>query len=607
MKKMGKHVPKAAEKKMFGNNSENHWLTFKQLALHLWPKRRWDLKVRVLLSLGALMVAKLANVYMPFLYKQTVDDLNIKPGIAVIPLALIISYGSARFVSSFFSEVRDFIFVRVSQHAQRTIALETFKHLHHMSLGFHLTRQTGGLSRVIERGVKGIQFVLTFMLFNILPTLFELTVVTVILGYTFEWKIALIPLGAVSIYIVFTLMVTEWRLKFRRKMNKNDNEANTKAIDSLLNYETVKYFGNEEHEYRRYDRNLAAYELAAVQSQTSLSILNMGQNLIVALALVAVLWLAAQGVIAGQMTIGDYVLINTYLLQLYMPLNFLGFVYREIKQSLTDMDQMFQLNKMKEEISDKDSAVELKCSSGELAFEDVSFDYDPTRPLLRNITFRVPPGKTVAVVGPSGSGKSTLSRLIFRFYEVGSGRITIDGQDLRDVKQKSLRSCLGMVPQDAVLFNDTIGYNIHYGNPSATDKEMHEAAHRASIGDFIESLPLKYKSEVGERGLKLSGGEKQRVAIARAILKNPKIMIFDEATSSLDSKTEVEIQQSLDEVSADRTTLVIAHRLSTVVGADEILVLKQGQIVERGTHQKLLELNGEYSSLWSKQQSERQA
>jgi len=490
----------------------------------------------------------------------------------------------------------------VSQHAQREIALSTFRHVHRLSLKFHLERQTGGLSRVIERGVGGIQFLLRFILFNILPTLIEITMVTVILFVQFDWRFSAATVGTIVAYVLFTQIITDWRLQFRRTMNAKDSEANTKAIDSFLNFETVKYFNNEEHEYRRYDEALAGYEKAAVTSQTSLSLLNLGQGAIVAIGLILVMWMAAAGVISGDNTIGDFVMVNTFLIQLYLPLNFLGVVYREIKRSLVDMDKMFELLEHKPDVVDVANAKELKVGPGQIDFEHVSFGYSEERGIIKNISFQVPPGKTVAIVGPSGSGKSTISRLLFRFYDADQGRITIDGQDIRDFSQLSLRKAIGVVPQDTVLFNDTIAYNIHYGNPEAPWEQVQEAAQLAQIHGFVESLPKGYETEVGERGLKLSGGEKQRVAIARTILKGPRILIFDEATSALDSHTEKEIQESLRKVSRERTTLIVAHRLSTIIDADEILVLRQGEIMERGRHEELLKLGGEYSEMWKKQQ-----
>ena len=572
------------------------------MVVYLWPQGRLDLKIRVILALASLALAKVVTVYVPFLYKEAVDQLSLEETLLVLPLGVILAYGGARLLQQAFVEFRDFIFVRVSQHAQREIALSTFRHVHQLSLKFHLERQTGGLSRVIERGVGGIQFLLRFILFNILPTLIEITMVTVILFVQFDWRFSAATAGTIVAYVLFTQIITDWRLQFRRTMNAKDSEANTKAIDSFLNFETVKYFNNEEHEYRRYDEALAGYEKAAVTSQTSLSLLNLGQGAIVAVGLILVMWMAAAGVISGDNTIGDFVMVNTFLIQLYLPLNFLGVVYREIKRSLVDMDKMFELLEHKPDVVDAANARELGVGPGQIDFENVSFGYSEERGILKNISFQVPPGKTVAIVGPSGSGKSTISRLLFRFYDVDQGRITIDGQDIRDVSQLSLRKAIGVVPQDTVLFNDTIAYNIHYGNPEAPWEQVQEAAQLAQIHGFVESLPKGYETEVGERGLKLSGGEKQRVAIARTILKGPRILIFDEATSALDSHTEKEIQESLREVSKERTTLIVAHRLSTIIDADEILVLRQGEIMERGRHEELLKLGGEYSEMWKKQQ-----
>ena len=572
------------------------------MVVYLWPQERLDLKFRVILALVSLALAKVVTVYVPFLYKEAVDQLSFEEVLLVLPLGVILAYGGARLLQQAFVEFRDFIFVRVSQHAQREIALSTFRHVHRLSLKFHLERQTGGLSRVIERGVGGIQFLLRFILFNILPTLIEITMVTVILFVQFDWRFSAATAGTIVAYVLFTQIITDWRLQFRRTMNAKDSEANTKAIDSFLNFETVKYFNNEEHEYRRYDEALAGYEKAAVTSQTSLSLLNLGQGAIVAVGLILVMWMAAAGVISGDNTIGDFVMVNTFLIQLYLPLNFLGVVYREIKRSLVDMDKMFELLEHKPDVVDAANAQELKAGPSQIDFENVSFGYSEERGILKNISFQVPPGKTVAIVGPSGSGKSTISRLLFRFYDVDQGKITIDGQDLRDVSQLSLRKAIGVVPQDTVLFNDTIAYNIHYGNPEAPWEQVQEAAQLAQIHGFVESLPKGYETEVGERGLKLSGGEKQRVAIARTILKGPRILIFDEATSALDSHTEKEIQESLREVSKERTTLIVAHRLSTIIDADEILVLREGEIMERGRHEELLKLGGEYSEMWKKQQ-----
>ncbi len=575
----------------------------RQLLPYLWPRDSWDLRARVLISIVFLVVAKLVNVYVPILYKSAVDVLS--PGhaaIIAVPVALIIGYGLARVGAQLFAELRDAVFAKVSQRTVRRVALATFRHLHALSLRFHLERQTGGLSRAIERGIRGTEFLLSYLLFNLVPTLFEILLVCAILWHFYAASFALVTFAIIVAYVTFTFLVTDWRVKFRREMNERDSEANTKAIDSLLNFETVKYFANEEHEARRFDHALQAYERAAVKSQTTLSMLNIGQGMIIAAGLVGVMLLAARGVAQGTMTLGDFVLVNSYLLQLYMPLNVLGMVYRNIKQSLTDLESMFRLLGVSTEIADRPGAPPLEARRGEIVFDHVSFRYDPRRPILHDVSFRVPPGGTVAIVGPSGSGKSTIARLLFRFYEVDEGAIRIDGQDIRDITQDSLRRAIGVVPQDTVLFNDTIRYNIAYGRPGAAKEEIEDAARHARIHDFVAALPDGYGSAVGERGLKLSGGEKQRVAIARVILKSPRILVFDEATSALDTRTEREIQASLDEVSADRTTLIIAHRLSTVVAADEILVLDQGRIVERGDHAALLARGGVYAAMWARQQ-----
>jgi ATP-binding cassette subfamily B protein len=584
------------------SSPQNHWKTLKTLWRHLWPEGRRDLRLRVVLALLFLALAKGLNVVVPFLMKYAVDSLSGVDQALILPVAFVVSYGLARVMVSFFGELRDLTFVRVQQNALRTIALNTFKHLHNLSLDFHLSRQTGGLSRVIERGTRGIQFVLNFMTFNIVPTLLEIVLVTVVLTYHLSILFAGIVFLTIAVYILLTLWVTEWRLKFRRSMNQSETRANTKAIDSLINYETVKYFGNEEHEYRRFDHSLEDYEAAAIKSQGSLSILNVIQASVIGAGVISVMLLAGQGVVSGELTVGDFVLVNTFLLQLYMPLNFLGFVYREIKNSLVDMDKMFELIDVNASVADHPDAIDYQPQQGVVEFRDVCFSYGSDRPILKNVNFKIAKGKTLAVVGPSGSGKSTLARLLFRFYDVNQGGIYLDGQDIQMMTQKSLRKNIGVVPQDTVLFNDTIGYNISYGDPTATQEAIERAAQMAKIHDFIVSLPQGYDSMVGERGLKLSGGEKQRVAIARTILKNPHIMIFDEATSALDSHKEKEIQASLHKISEDRSTLVIAHRLSTVIDADEIIVLQAGQVVERGRHNELLAKGGEYAGLWKKQQ-----
>ncbi|PIW30699.1 MAG: metal ABC transporter permease [Rhodospirillales bacterium CG15_BIG_FIL_POST_REV_8_21_14_020_66_15] len=588
--------------------SRNDWQTIRTLLPYLWPKGETALRWRVVIAVLFLAAAKGASVAVPLIYKYAVDALDGGLNAAVaVPVMLLLAYGLARVLAQAFGELRDAVFARVAQRAIRLAGLKTFRHLHRLSLRFHLDRKTGGISRAVERGTKGVEFLLRFMLFNIVPTLFEILLTCGILWYLFGPLMAAVTFVTIALYITWTLWVTEWRIQFRRTMNRTDNEANTKAIDSLLNFETVKYFGNEEHESRRFNNALSRYEEAAVKSNTSLAMLNIGQGLIIAVGLTAMMWMAAQGVVAGTMTIGDFAMVNAYLIQLYMPLNFLGFVYREIKQSLTDMEQMFRLLDEDPEVADRPGAGALAVNGAELVFENVSFAYDDRRPVLKDVSFTVPAGRTVAIVGPSGSGKSTISRLLFRFYDVSAGRVLVDGQDIRDVTQASLRSAIGMVPQDTVLFNDTIFYNIAYGRPGASPAEVEAAARTAQIHDFIMGLPDTYQATVGERGLKLSGGEKQRVAIARTVLKAPEILIFDEATSALDSRTEQDILKALKAVAQGRTTVTVAHRLSTVVDADEILVLEAGRIVERGSHEALLRMNGRYADMWARQQQQEKA
>ncbi|HEU4775404.1 MAG TPA: ABC transporter ATP-binding protein/permease [Telluria sp.] len=578
------------------------WAVIKTLFPYLWIYK-W----RVIAAMAALIGAKLANVGVPVVLKKLIDQLTIDPSnpkaLLVLPLGALVAYGLLRLSTTVFTELREFLFSRVTQRAVRTIALRVFRHLHALSLRFHLNRQTGGMTRDIERGTRGVSSLISFTLFNILPTLVEITLV---LGYLIThydiWFSAITGVALVS-YIVFTVLVTDWRTHFRRTMNDLDSKANTKAIDSLINYETVKYFGNEDYEANRYDEGLKSYENAAVRSQTSLSLLNTGQSLIIAAAVTMILWRATEGVIAGTMTLGDMVLVNAFMIQLYIPLNFLGVIYREIKQSLADMERLFSLLDQNREVADNADAKALATHGAKVVFSNVDFSYESKRQILFDVDFTIPAGTTTAVVGHSGSGKSTLSRLLFRFYDVNSGAITIDGQDLRTVTQESLRRAIGIVPQDTVLFNDTIEYNIAYGKPGASHDDIVAAARAASIHDFIESLPDGYKTMVGERGLKLSGGEKQRVAIARTLLKDPAILIFDEATSALDSKAEQAIQAQLKEIAKNRTTLVIAHRLSTVADAQQILVLDHGRIVERGTHQALLAANGLYAQMWERQQA----
>ncbi|NCN27750.1 ABC transporter ATP-binding protein/permease [bacterium] len=590
------------------SNSDNdtaHSKTLRELARHLWPKGRFDLKFRVFFALFFLAAAKGLNVYVPYLLKLSIDKLTPGESALALPFALILAYGIARLGVAVFGEVRDLFFVKVVQHAQRAIGLSTFKHLHELSLDFHLSRQTGGLSRVIERGTRGVQFVLRFLTFNILPTLIELTLVTGVLVYYFDYSYAVVILVTIIFYIGITIWITDWRLRFRKVMNAKESKANTSAIDSLLNYETVKYFGNEEHEYRRFDESLAGYEKAAIRSQSSLSVLNILQSLVICIGLAVIMLHAARGVVEGSMTIGDFVLVNTYLIQIYLPLNFLGFVYREVKNSLVDMEKMFELLRVNADVCDAPGAIELCKSAANIEFKNVHFAYNPSRKILKGISFCVPAGKNIAIVGSSGAGKSTISRLLFRFYDVNEGSICVGGKDLRELSQKSLRASIGVVPQDTVLFNDTIGYNINYGDPSANFEQVKEAAKLAQLDSFIDSLPKGFDTEVGERGLKLSGGEKQRVAIARALLKKPKILLFDEATSSLDTRTEQDILMSFKEISRNYTTLSIAHRLSTVVDSDEIIVLSEGRITERGSHEKLLALNGLYKSMWDSQVQEK--
>lgn len=577
------------------------WTALRRLLPYLW-QYKW----RVLAALLFMVGAKLANVGVPLLLKQLVDALGVRPGDAsallVVPAGLLLAYGALRFSTSLFTELRDLVFAKATQGAARSIALATFRHLHALSLRFHLERQTGGMTRDIERGVRSTESLVSYSLYSILPTLIEMLLVLGILAFTFDWGFAAITAVALLTYITFTVKLTEWRTQFRRAANVQDSAAHTKAVDALLNYETVKYFNNEDFEARRYDENLQELRRVRLKSQRSLSLLNGGQQLIIATALVAMLWRATQGVVAGEMTLGDFVMVNAFMIQLYIPLNFLGTLYREIKQSLADLSRMFVLMDQAREVADAPGAVPLQLQGQpELRFDDVQFAYDPARPILQGVSFTVPAGRTVAVVGASGAGKSTLARLLYRFYDVQAGRITIAGQDIRQVTQDSVRRAIGIVPQDTVLFNDTVAYNIAYGRPGATQAEVEAAARAARIHDFIQSTPQGYATKVGERGLKLSGGEKQRVAIARTLLKNPPILIFDEATSALDSHTERAIQQELASVAQGKTTLVIAHRLSTVVDAHEILVMDAGRIVERGTHAALLAQGGRYAQMWALQ------
>jgi len=580
----------------------NEWKAVGTLLPYLW-----EYKWRVILALGCLVTAKLANVGVPLVMKEVVDGLDPTLQLAAVPVALLAIYGLLRFSATLFAELRDVLFVRVTQRAIRRVALGVFRHLHSLSLRFHLERQTGGMTRDIERGTRGISSLLSYLIFSIIPVILEFALVAAVLIAKFDWRFAAITFGAVAIYIAFTVTITEWRMEIRRRANELDSRANTRAIDSLLNYETVKYFGNEEFEARRYDEQLHKYEDAATKNEASLGLLNIGQSLIIAAAVTALMLLVAEGVVAKTFTLGDLVLVNGLLIQLYIPLNFLGMVYREIKQSLLDMDRMFSLLSQHREVEDKAGAVPLPAGRLEVRFVEVDFSYEKERQILHKVSFEIPAGQRVAVVGHSGSGKSTLARLLYRFYDVAAGRIEINGADIREVKQSSLRGAIGIVPQDTVLFNDTILYNIRYGRPEASDEEIFAAARAAHIHDFVQTLPKQYETMVGERGLKLSGGEKQRVAIARALLKDPRILIFDEATSALDSRAEKAIQAELERIAVGRTTLVIAHRLSTVMDADQILVLNHGRIVERGSHMQLLELKGEYARMWALQQEQAKA
>ena len=582
------------------------WRTLARLLPYLW-QYKW----RVLAALLFVIGAKVANVGVPVLLKNLIDSMTIKPGdpaaLLVVPAGLLLAYGALRLMTSLFTELRELVFAKATQGASRQIALQTFEHLHALSLRFHLERQTGGMTRDIERGVRGIESLVSFSLYSIVPTLVEVAMVLTILAVKFDARFAWITGGALVLYIAFTVVVTEWRTQFRRQANEADSSAHTKAIDSLLNYETVKYFNNEGFEARRYDESLEALRRARLKSQTTLSLLNAGQQLIIAVGLVAMLWMATQGVVDGRLTLGDLVMVNAFMIQLYIPLNFLGVIYREIKQNLTDLDKMFTLMDREREVADAPGAEALRTNGPvDVRFEHVDFAYEPARAILHDVSFEIPAGKTVAVVGPSGSGKSTLARLLYRFYDVQAGKILIAGQDIRTVTQSSVRRAIGIVPQDTVLFNDTVAYNIRYGKPDASDAEVEQAARAAHIHDFIMSTPKGYATMVGERGLKLSGGEKQRVAIARTLLKDPPILIFDEATSARDSANERAIQAEIKSAARGKTTLVIAHRLSTVVDAHEILVMELGRIIERGTHLQLLAARGRYADMWALQQSAEQ-
>ncbi|WP_377287995.1 ABCB family ABC transporter ATP-binding protein/permease [Rhizobium sp. SG2393] len=601
-------------KKTISADAANPLGTLRNLWPYMWPSERADLKMRVVWATIILVVAKVVLILVPYFFKWATDALNGKPdALGFLPLAatgaiaLVIAYNVARLVQAGLNQLRDALFASVGQYAVRQLAYRTFVHMHRLSLRFHLERRTGGLSRIIERGTKGIETIVRFTILNSIPTLIEFLLTAIIFWRGYGFSYLAVTAVTVAVYIWFTVRASDWRIAIRRSMNDSDTDANTKAIDSLLNFETVKYFGNEEMEARRFDQSMARYEKAATEVWTSLGWLNFGQAMIFGAGTAVMMVMSALAVQRGEQTLGDFVFVNSMLIQLAIPLNFIGFVYREIRQGLTDIETMFELLEVEAEVVDSPDAKPLAIARGAIAFKDVHFAYDAARPILKGISFEVPAGKTVAVVGPSGAGKSTLSRLLYRFYDVQGGAITIDGQDVRAVTQQSLRAVIGMVPQDTVLFNDTIAYNIRYGRPSASEQEVEAAAEIAQIAGFIRALPQGFKSMVGERGLKLSGGEKQRVAIARTILKSPPILVLDEATSALDTRTEQEIQAALDVVSQNRTTLVIAHRLSTVIHADEIIVLKDGQIAERGTHGELIERNGLYASMWNRQREAVQA
>ena len=585
--------------------NRDHGKTIATLWRYIWTQGSRAFRVRIVLALSCLLMAKIASVTTPILYKYLVDHFSDLSGLLVLPVGLILSYGIVRLSQSLFGELRDFLFVKVTQGTRRQIALRVFQHLHSLPLQFHLERQTGGISRVIERGTRAIRFVISFMVFNIGPTLLELSMVMGLVAYFFSYQFSLIILVTVGIYIFLTIRITEWRLKYRREMNQRDTQANTHAVDSLLNFETVKYFGNEDYEFDRYEKSLKQFEDAAIKSQGSLLLLNFGQQGVIGVGTIGILFLAAQGIVDKSMTLGDFVMVNTYMLQLFIPLNFLGFVYREIKQSLIDMDKMFEILDIEPNIKDKDDAKELELKGGAVEFDQVQFSYNNDRQIIKNLSFKVPAGETLAIVGASGLGKSTILRLLMRFYDINGGKIRIDGQDIASVTQKSLRRAIGVVPQDTVLFNDTLEFNVLYGDPNQNMLAVKEAIQQAQLEPFVESLKENSQTKVGERGLKLSGGEKQRVAIARAILRDPEILILDEATSSLDTGTERYIQESLEKLSKNRTTMIVAHRLSTIIHAHNIIVLGPEGIMESGNHHQLLEKNGEYKKMWESQHQEK--